>query len=390
MWGEGMEGGRQVCPKGCPTAPTRPSIRAARLDGVRPWPHSGWHERTMSDQAHEAGAHPSAAPAHSDGPHRSGNRVEPDLGSLVSPAPQTVALSRTALLYLQRRAGNAAVSQLVQRHTEGAGLSVIGGKETADEALLTETAPEGPAPAETPAPAPAAHAYLDLATAQSVLQTAYGTVHRIVPGNIQFLADHAAGWAKYDELCIAGNVRNTFVTPNRPWQAGDAQARYPLGLNGFAWPPGPHGTSYIVQSSAQSTTTPHEMLHLNTAAGFRDAMGDPLNEGCTQYLALKALSLSGIAAPANPSYPEETELVRKLVALIGGEGLVIDAYFNGGAAIHNLMAAVDIRQGEGTFAQVKQLAAAGDFVGAGTLLGQMAKRGLPMERPVGETAEILV
>jgi hypothetical protein len=230
---------------------------------------------------------------------------------------------------------------------------------------------------------PAAPAYLDLAAAQRVLTTSYGKVHTIVPGNIQFLADHAAGWAKYDQVSIAGHVQNPRT--NRAWQAGDAQAAYPLGLNGFAW----EGTSYIIQSSAQSTTTPHEMLHNNTAAGFRSAMGDVLNEGCTQYLAVKALKESNIQVPATISYQQETDLVTKLVGLIG-EAPLIDAYFNGGAAIKHLMGEVDIRQGRGIFAQVKQLAETRDFAGAGELLGQMARRGLPMETPPDQETSVLV
>jgi hypothetical protein len=277
----------------------------------------------------------------------------------------------TGLLRLGRLAGNQAVQSaiarglVVQRHPEGAGMSVDpeaalaeqAAADAADEAAgetSTEAGTTAPAPTETPAaeggdkkpPAPAKPAYLDLAKAKEVLTKAYGTSKTIETGKIEFVDTREAAWAKYDELCIAGNVHNTRT--GAKWKAGDAKATYPLGLNGWNW----KGTSYVNKASAGSTTTPHEMLHGNTADGFRAAVGETFNEGITQYLTLKALKASKIAPPASIPYAAEVKCAEALIA-ITGEQAVIDAYFKGGASTTAMIKKVDDELGAGTFAKAK-------------------------------------
>jgi hypothetical protein len=263
----------------------------------------------------------------------------------------------------------------IHRHPEGADLFVNS---------TGEVLPAAPQAAGTggAAPTPASTHVLSQAQAQSILQSTYGNIHTIVPGNIVILADTNAAWAQYDQLCIAGNVTNNFVTPARPWQNGDAQARFPAGLNGFQW----QGSIYINQQTAIETTTPHEMLHLNTAPGFRRAVGETINEGSTQYLTLKALNAAGIAVTGSIPYADEVDLVRALVALVG-EDTLIQAYFNG--AINQLIGAVDLSQGEGTFATLKQLGDAREFARAKDLLKPGG--GTQQERqPIDNDSEVLV
>jgi hypothetical protein len=263
----------------------------------------------------------------------------------------------------------------IHRHPEGADLSV----NSTGEVLPAAPQATGTGGA---APTPASTHVLSQAQAQSILQSTYGNIHTIVPGNIVMLADTNAAWAQYDQLCIAGNVTNNFVTPARPWQNGDAQARFPAGLNGFQW----QGSIYINQQTAIETTTPHEMLHLNTAPGFRRAVGETINEGSTQYLTLKALNAAGIAVTGSIPYADEVDLVRALVALVG-EDTLIQAYFNG--AINQLIGAVDLSQGEGTFATLKQLGDAREFARAKDLLKPGG--GTQQERqPIDNDSEVLV
>jgi hypothetical protein len=199
---------------------------------------------------------------------------------------------------------------------------------------------------------------MELSRGQEVLQAAFGTVHTIVPGNIVVLDNNEAIWERYDQVSRGRN--NIYVTPNRTWQDGDARAAFPLGLNGFA----DAGTVYINRMTTSPTTTVHEMLHLNTAAGYRRAVGETVNEGTTQYLAIKALRQANVALPASLPYAQETELAGHLARLVG-EDIVIQAYFGGA---NTLIDAVDRALGAGSWTRFKALADARDFTGAAAAL----------------------
>ena len=214
-----------------------------------------------------------------------------------------------------------------------------------------------PGPTATPPPVPTVRA-LSLARAQSILGTSYGSVHRIAPGTIVMLADNAAAWAQYDRTSVGRT--NIYVTPRRPWRNGDAQAAFPRGLNGFQ----DGGTVYVNQGSAVETTTPHEMLHLNTAAGFRSAVGETINEGATQYLTVKALRDASITVPSPLPYAQETSLVTDLVAVVT-ESTLTQAYFGGAST---LITAFDNARGAGRFSAFKALAEARDFTAASASL----------------------
>ena len=191
-------------------------------------------------------------------------------------------------------------------------------------------APGGPAPAGpgAPAPAPASPQAMSLATAQTLLTNSYGDVREIVPGNITIVDTYEALCQAYDDDCIARGV--TFDGPGgpRPWRRGDCaaeDARLNVTTQGFAVP----GTTrvYVLKTSTLPTVTAHELLHANTAPGFRAAVGEATNEGATEYLALKALTDGGVSTAGGVAYPDQVAAVRQLVALVG-ESALIGGYFN--------------------------------------------------------------
>jgi hypothetical protein len=282
----------------------------------------------------------------------------------------------------------AATGGRVQRHAEGAGLSVnkdaavnqIESPGTlspaspgaapagtgAPAAAAAEAAPvtgEAPAPAvgpeaagTAPATGTAATGAMSLATAQQVLTQSYGGMTTIVPGNIVLLADRPATWTRYDEVNRGRN--NPYA--NRPWQDGDAQQYIP-GLDGFA----DGGTVYVNQQTELTTATAHEILHNNTAGDFRSTVGETINEGTTEFLAKKAVVAAGIPLSTTAvAYPTQVSFVEKLIALVG-EGTLTSAYF-GGAGI--LVEAYEAYHGDDSFTILRGFAEALNTTAADPLL----------------------
>jgi hypothetical protein len=131
-------------------------------------------------------------------------------------------------------------------------------------------------------------------------------------------------------------------------------------LDGFA----DKGTVYVNQTTTLATATAHEMLHNNTAAGFRAAVGETINEGSTEYLALKALKDSSIPLSTGVAYPNEVAFVTKLIGLVT-EATLISAYFGGA---NTLIDAFDKKQGTGKFASMKTYAEAKNYTEAGKII----------------------
>lgn len=194
----------------------------------------------------------------------------------------------------------------------------------------TPTPEGGAATPEAPVAAPIPPESMSLSRAQEVLTQSFGTVHTIVPGNIQILDGRAALYAAYDRINLGRN--NTYASPARPWQNGDAQQYIP-GLEGFA--DTSSGTVYINKNSVLPTVTTHEMLHMNTAPDFRAAVGETINEGTTEHLAKKAMTAAGVSTvgfEGAEAYPRQQEFTRKLIDVVG-ESVLIQAYFNGSATL---------------------------------------------------------
>lgn len=347
--------------------------------------------------------HEVASHSHSHGhePHRL--KVGP---AGVHSAPASFALSDRggmtshAVLALQRSHGNAFVERrltAVQRHPEGftptvdpeeaaaeianpPPLAAVGGggdEETADpaaaedvpsqeaddtaptETVADDTAAEAdpavaPATGSGEAKAPATPTAMSLAKAEDVLTKSFGTVKKIVPGKIELLADRAALWVKYDQI---NKGRKNPYNGGKPWKDGDAKQYIP-GLDGTADPD--TGIVYINQQTRLATATAHEVLHNNTAAGFRTAVGDTINEGTTEYLAIKALKAASVSTTSGTAYPGEVAFVTKLIGVVT-EDCLIKAYFGGAATLTD---AFDKKQGAGAFAKMKPFADAKNYTEA--------------------------
>lgn len=179
----------------------------------------------------------------------------------------------------------------------------------------------GPSPTELSMPT------LQTAYAQNALQRAFGSVagRTMITGNITIVADMTALYREYDRIQIENNVtnRDTSVT----WVYGDKlrwnDARG-FRTNAFAY----NGSIWIDATQTDPTATVHEMLHVNTAAGFLTMVGRAVNEGITQRLALRAVQATGNSVVGSEfTYVQEMRVVDALVRVIG-EGNLVNSYFN--------------------------------------------------------------
>ncbi|MEP6695760.1 MAG: hypothetical protein ABJA34_02655 [Pseudonocardiales bacterium] len=221
---------------------------------------------------------------------------------------------------LQRTAGNQATTAYLQRHEIGSQPTVDAG--TADMAATEPPAGKGPAkPKSKGQPA------MSLASATTALNKAYGTVHTMTPPTL-ILTDKKGILAAYDAECIALGCTtiDKKTKASRPWKKGDADP----GIEGFQSLQFP-GRIYVNKITVLPTATAHELLHWNTAAGFRAAVGEAINEGATEFLAIKAVAAAGLPT-VGPSkavaYPGQVTAVKSLMQVVG-EAAVTNAYFNG-------------------------------------------------------------
>ncbi|MEP7215755.1 MAG: hypothetical protein ABI782_05830 [Anaerolineaceae bacterium] len=281
-----------------------------------------------------------------------------------SPRPGAPRLTHRQVAGLQRLAGNRvttrAITRQIQRHTEGTELpnkedqvSEVAEKgQAAPEATRTkaeettqvgEATKSGKAFQKAQKLTPGA---MSLASAEKILQGAFGAVKKIVPGAVVVLADQPACAAKYDEVCMAdGLLRPDGVTP---WAAGDCakdDAAAGVLTQGFAW----KGVAYVNGKTTLVTATTHEILHNNVGAGFRTKMGETFNEGTTELLARRALSVAGVTVPSVTAYPDQVKFTVRLQKLMG-EKILTDAYFGGPDA---LIAKFEELKGVGTWAALK-------------------------------------
>lgn len=94
-----------------------------------------------------------------------------------------------------------------------------------------------------------------------------------------------------------------------------------LDLAGFV-SPFEDNTVYINAEKAEPSTFAHELLHTYIGPGFR---GTALEEGLTQYLAIKAFEKVGLKASG--SYAQEVSLIRMLIDQGFEEKRLIAGYF---------------------------------------------------------------
>jgi hypothetical protein len=210
------------------------------------------------------------------------------------------------------------------------------------------------------------------AFAQQALSDAFGEVAgAIIPGNITVVPNVQALYAAYDQWCIAHNVNKSDGTA---WAIGDAEAddiASGTRMNAFAEPE-PGTNIWVDSSGTDPTATVHEMLHINTGAGFRADVGEIINEGVTQRLAVRAVQQAGESvAGSENTYQREQEVVQALADMIGDE-TITSAYFGGAATmISQYNTAVDDENG---WATLKALLDANDFAGGLSLLRDTVAR----------------
>lgn len=213
-----------------------------------------------------------------------------------------------------------------------------------------------------------------------LLQGAYGSVNPrpFMATQIVTLAGHAATYRRYDEVTSSKRLYN--ADSGRPWALGDAATAFPTGLDGFS--DRDSGVVYLNVRSGVSTTTPHEVLHVNSSSEFVSAVGDAINEGMTEELALYALAAAGVRPPAVAHYPQERAVVAELTKVVGRDRMV-QAYFQGGQSLSDLIAVV----GPDTFRKVKGAADAHNASGALELLrGHRAAQADPASSATVQTA----
>ncbi len=235
--------------------------------------------------------------------------------------------------------------------------------------------PAGPAAAgaeATPAPAPVLTGTMTTAFAQQALTDAFGDVAgEIVPGNITVVPNIGALYAAYDQWCIDHNVTKA---DGSAWQRGDAAADDAASgtrMNAFAEPE-PGTNIWVDASGTDPTATVHEMLHINTASGFRAAVGEIVNEGTTQRLAVRAVQTAGASvAGSENTYQREQEVVQAIADLVGDD-TVTSAYFGGAPTMIDPYNA--LTDDDTAWATLKALLDANDFDAALTLLRDMPSR----------------
>jgi hypothetical protein len=243
-------------------------------------------------------------------------------------------LQPSLILQLQQVQGNRHVTRMLAQ-------PVIARADPAPAAPAGETAPAAP---EGAAPEPVTPEAASLAQTQAVLNQSFGKTKpiEIPPGEIYLLDDQEATWAKYDRF-MKGQP-NPF-NDDQPWTDGDAK-KYSPGLTAFYhW-----GTIFVNKQQPLGTAVVHELLHANEADGFGDAVGRALREGATQYLTITALNAAHIPLDEGLFYPMETSWVHRLIALLGEDTTLINAYFLGA---DTLIAKVDALKGAGSFAKLK-------------------------------------
>lgn len=179
-----------------------------------------------------------------------------------------------------------------------------------------------------------------------VLQGAYGLVnpHPFAQTQVVTLASQAEMYRRYDDVTSSKRLYNAHS--GRPWALGDASTAFPTGLDGFS--DRDSGVVYLNVRRGVATTLPHEVLHVNSSSEFVSAVGDEINEGMTEQLALDALATAGVRPPAAAHYPQERALVAELTRVVGRERMV-QAYFQGGQALADVIALV----GPDTFGSIK-------------------------------------
>jgi hypothetical protein len=170
----------------------------------------------------------------------------------------------------------------------------------------------GTPPVKTPA-----KTMIDKAKSVEVLGAAFKDyVKEVKEGSVEVLAQ-ADFQAAYDKI---------YGKTDYSWAKYVAPG--PGNLEGFAY----KGVNYINKDIGSIDVVPHEMLHNNSSPSWNktdEFAGSELNEGATEYLTIKAVTLAKYT-PSH-SYPDQEGVVQELVKMTS-EALLMGAYFKGETA----------------------------------------------------------
>lgn len=205
----------------------------------------------------------------------------------------------------QKPAGGAADAQMADAAAAAGATAQASAAAQSDQEGVAPPAVEGDGKADGP---------LSEDKALSVLNDAFKGYKAMAKGSVQVL-DQAAFQAAYDK--VYGKTEYSWDKYVKPKWGN---------LNGFAH----ENVNYINKNMANTGTVPHEMLHNNVAADWRDVVGNQFDEGATDYLKQHALKKAGLSSPN--SYEDQMGVVKAFLATGVSEDQLFTAYLKGGAA----------------------------------------------------------
>lgn len=146
-----------------------------------------------------------------------------------------------------------------------------------------------------------------------VLNDAFKGYKKIDQGDVRVLGQ-AAFQEAYDK--IYGETKYSWEKWVKPG---------PGNLNGFAY----KNVNYINETTANTGTVPHEILHNNAASDWRPFVKTQFDEGSTDVLKQYALKKAGLTSPN--SYPNQIACVEAFLASGVAKTDLFTAYLVGGA-----------------------------------------------------------
>jgi hypothetical protein len=188
-----------------------------------------------------------------------------------------------------------------------------------------------------PLPKPA----VESGAAMRIVKGSFGGLRQIAPFEVVALPlnDVQAAYAR--DCNERGAKKKDKDGSERAWTAADAKH-----VAGFA---DDRNKKIYVSTDLPVLGHVHELLHMNTASGFRSMVGELLNEGMTDHLAVRACKNAGIANYGPPGYVQGMGIASRLIDSVG-EHVLEQAYFNDPTILKRRL---DEMQGEGTWDRLK-------------------------------------
>jgi hypothetical protein len=161
---------------------------------------------------------------------------------------------------------------------------------------------------------------------------------------------HVHIWTKAEFLtkCEAYLTGKENPNTSAPFTAAEAK-EFAKNVNAYQ-----EGTEiHVNEERGEAATTVHEAIHLFQKDDFMDKAGWNANEGATEFFTRKLCAEQKPAIPRSERfYADQYKSIKKLVAYLGSEDVLAEAYFH--AKVAELQAAVDKKagaSGAGTYAK---------------------------------------